>query len=561
MRALPLLVLCSCTIIFNPDKAKTKGCPDSPAGCPALSNATASCADTSCQYSCVEHFVDGNADLQKAGSDGCELDCTSGQAPQNPASLTAVVGAASGQVDWSFPISATGVAKYKLCVAPPGAAEVCVNVDAASCTGGTCTQSTTGHADNVRVTGRVVSVDSCGREGTIPNLPTVSTTPLDTNDPSKWTHDPSCANSTYDVVGGQLSLDQQNNFCTSSLVTGDDQWADFTLDGDLRYGPSSGNAVGGLALHVSGTGFRMGAMVGQEVSGGSFMTSLTRRLQSNGGDQPVASSMHGATPMGTTHLRVIAHQGVISLLEGPNVSSLQEVLRFPDGLQKPGRVGIASLNQGRIEVTNFRVSTTSDLPPLGPTSAVLDFSDGGPPPFAKVTGTNVWFEACPPFDAGTGCDGGCLPASGSKCMHVQQPALGGNYLSFDLPIGLDVNTPWSVSLKFAVNPDAGATVYPQAIKSEQGTMLEAAAFNGWAANISGMGEDYGKVVAVGQWHDALWRFDPDAGTFDFRFDDTPVTLSSHLFPPANWSPHLGWFTLGAGSANNEFVTDVKVSQP
>jgi len=484
VRALLLLLLCSCTILFDPSKAKTKGCPDSPAGCPALSNATAACADTSCQYSCVEHFIDGNSDLQKPGSDGCELDCTGGQAPQNPASLTAVVGAASGQVDWSFPISATGVAKYKLCVAPPGGADVCVNVDAASCSGGTCTQTTTGHADNVRVTGRVVGVDSCGREGTIPNLPTVSTTPLDTSDSTKWTLDPSCANSTYDAVGGQLSLEQPMDTCTASLVAGDDQWTDCTIDADIKYGVTAGKISGGLAIHVSGTGYRMGAFAPAETTDGTVFSSLTRRLQSSMSDAFVASSIHGASQTALTHLRLVSHQGLISLSEGPNAGSLTEVLRFPDPQQKPGRLGIAGFASGRFEITNFRVSTASDLPATGPTSLALDFADGGPGPLTRPAGANLSYGACPAFAASAGCDGGCEPAASARCVHVQHGLLDGTSLSFDLPRGIDVTGPWSISMKMALTPDAGS-LYPQLLKSQQGTLLEAG-FTGWAGPISGL---------------------------------------------------------------------------
>jgi len=69
------------------------------------------------------------------------------------------------------------------------------------------------------------------------------------------------------------------------------------------------------------------------------------------------------------------------------------------------------------------------------------------------------------------------------------------------------------------------------------------------------------VLAPGVWHDATWRFDPDGGTFAFTLDDADATPAMHPFPPSGWSPHLGAFTMFAGSTNDAYVTELKVSQP
>ncbi len=558
--AVGLVALAGCSVLFDPGKAAPKKCPGSAAQCPALPNATASCADAVCQYSCADHFVDANGDLSQASSDGCELDCTSGQPPENPAELVATVGAAAGEVDWSFPTSASAVPKYKLCVTPPGGAEVCVNVDPATrCAMGTCQQSTTGHVDNLRVTGRVVAVDTCGREGAAASAPAVSATPLDTSDPTKWTHDPGCVMSSYGAVGGQLSLEQTGDTCASSLVAGDEQWSDFTLDGDLKFGVVGNNIAGGMALFVNGSGYRMGALSAPDTAQNGQLSALTRRLPASNADVWVATSVHGASRTGTTHLRVISHQGVISWLEGPDASSLTELIRFPEG-PRLGKLGIAAAGTGRVEVTNFRVTTTSALPPLGATSSSFDFASGGPPPGTHTLGSNLTYGACPAFSPGPTCDGGCLPNPGSMCAHVQRIVLDYTSLSFDLPTGVDVTAPWRLSLKVAMTPDAG-NFAPNVLWTTSGGLLESAPFGNWTQPVAGLGQTYGTVLDPGLWHDAAWRFDPDGGRVDVTLDDTPVALGSQVFPPQNWSSFLGAFTLFHAGLEDAYVTDVQISQP
>ena len=101
---------------------------------------------------------------------------------------------------------------------------------------------------------------------------------------------------------------------------------------------------------------------------------------------------------------------------------------------------------GRFEITNFRVSTASDLPATGPTSLALDFADGGPGPLTRPAGANLSYGACPAFAASSGCDGGCEPAASARCVHVQHGLLDGTSLSFDLPRGIDVTGRWSISI-------------------------------------------------------------------------------------------------------------------
>jgi hypothetical protein len=177
---------------------------------------------------------------------------------------------------------------------------------------------------------------------------------------------------------------------------------------------------------------------------------------------------------------------------------------------------------------------------------------------------NLSYGPCPGWPAAATCDGGCLPNAGSQCVRVQEPFLSGTALSFDLPVGIDTTEPYSVAVKYAHQPDAGNGVYPSILQSQAGGLL-AGDLGGWGGTVRGLTVDYGVVMSAGEWHDARWRFDPDAGTFEVTLDDQRLTLANHAFPPGTgnnqWSPHLGALYLFAGSTNDAYVTDVQVSQP
>ena len=253
------ILLSGCSIVFNPDKAPSVLCPTSPASCPAVTHAIAGCSDADCKYSCADNFVDADGDLTATSTNGCELDCGVGSAPENPESLTAKVGSRAGTIEWSFP-DVFGVARYRFCTSLVGALDSCDPVP--ECAMGTCTVTTTGHPDNARVSGKVLSIDTCGREGTMPTAATISATPLDLSSPGGWTLEKSCAGSTSSVLGGQLAIENPMGTCTSSLVAGDELWGDFTIDADLRYsGTPTDSISGGIALLSNGTGHRMGAVV------------------------------------------------------------------------------------------------------------------------------------------------------------------------------------------------------------------------------------------------------------------------------------------------------------
>ncbi len=553
-----LLALAGCSLLFDPSKAPPRGCPATAAACPALPNATAACADDVCAYSCDQDYVDANGDLQQGTSDGCEQTCAQGAAPENPAALVATVGAAAGEVEWTFPASPSAVTRYALCTAATGGSEVCLALEPpGACAAGICRATTTGHPDNVRVTGRVTSADVCGRSGSAATAPTVGATPLDTSTPARWTHEKSCPAGLFDAVGGKLVLEQPALGCASTLVAGDELWGDFTIDADLAWSPTGGQGIaGGLALHVNGTGHRLMAVSFPETANVDEVSQLRQRL--SGAEKAVAASIRGGTFGSTTHLRVVSRQGVVSWLEGPSAASLTEIVRWPDSQRRTGRVGIAAWGNGRIEVTNFRVSTAGALPARGDTALSVDLSGGSLPPQTRPrVPVAVALEPCPALPAAPGCDGGCVPAGGSRCVHLARGGLLYPSFLFDLPAGIDVRAPWHLSMRFALAPDAGSS-FPSVMASTQGGLMGAGT---WAAPAGGLGQSYGKVLQLGAWHGARWRFDPDGGTVALTLDDAPVALPAPAFPPAGWSAHLGAFTVGGGFLLDGWVTDVEVAQP
>lgn len=146
-----------------------------------------------------------------------------------------------------------------------------------------------------------------------------------------------------------------------------------------------------------------------------------------------------------------------------------------------------------------------------------------------------------------------------KILKPEFAAQGFTFPNFvvDLPVGVDVRAPYSLSLRFAVAP-AGGGSFPTPVSSTQGALLAA---NTWFNETRGLGQDYGALLEPGSWHDAAWRFDPDAGTFAVSLDDQAVTLPSASFPPTGWSAHLGAFGFGEGFAADIYVTDLRIAQP
>jgi hypothetical protein len=232
---------------------------------------------------------------------------------------------------------------------------------------------------------------------------------------------------------------------------------------------------------------------------------------------------------------------------------------------------LATLNgSGQAQFRNFRVSTRAAFPaPAGPTSASYNFASGQFPPRWKAEQSvprPPTVKPCPAFGEAVGCDGGCAPAVGSNCVQVSHQLNVGGTALFDLPLGIDVTRPWSMSARVAAG-DAGFS-NAQLVSTMFGGLLDLEGNR--AAPLRNAGQPMGFPMELAAWHRAEWVFtphSPDGGVGDIAlsFDGRPAFVTPR---PQGWDRHPGRLQLG-GAAIFSFnladfdawVTDINVSQP
>lgn len=479
--------------------------------------------------------------------------------PPAPARLVATVGAKGGRIDWAWPAVAEATA-YRFCTSVPGGAEQCRDLDATTtCVSDACSTFDEGLTDGVRVTGSVRALDDCDQvsSGT---APTASATPIDTSNAAGWTLErgAGCATATSSVLGDTLALELTNQglqVCTATLVSGDELWGDFTLEGVMRFSALANRSIaGGFAVHVNSAGYRLAAVAAPDDLVAARRSQFYRRK--DGKEATVATSIAAASATGTTYLRLVSKGGVLSFQLGPSREALREILRVPEG-PHAGRIGIGGGGQGRFELSQLRVSTDAVLPEAGPASRHLDFADGGyPSETLPLTPEALTVGACPGYTAGCAS---CAPPPGSLCARcIRGPGLKFPTVAFDLPTGIDVRQSWRLSTRFAITPDAGAGSFPVVLSTPRNGMLGA---NTWDQPTGGLGQTYGPVLAPGTWHTAEWSFDADGGRMGVTLDGTPVTLPNPAFPLPDDAPHLGSFAWCDGLLNDLVLHELTVSQP
>src|SRR5437879_1357030 len=95
-RALALAALAlgcaGCSLLYDPAKAPLPRCPVGPDACPAVPNAVAACAGSTCQYSCASGFADFDGNLAAVGSNGCEVSCSALEPLPIPSGVAATAG-------------------------------------------------------------------------------------------------------------------------------------------------------------------------------------------------------------------------------------------------------------------------------------------------------------------------------------------------------------------------------------------------------------------------------------------------------------------------------------
>lgn len=479
--------------------------------------------------------------------------------PPSPARLVATVGAKGGRIDWAWP-KVTEATAYRFCTSVPGGAEQCRDLDATqTCVGDACATFDENVADSVRVTGSVRGLDDCAQVSAGAGA-TTSATPLDTSSAAGWTLERSagCATATSSVLGDTLALELTNQglqVCVATLVSGDELWGDFTLEGVMRFSALTNRSIaGGLAVHVNAAGYRLAAAAAPDDLVAPRRSQFFRRK--DGKDTTIATSIAAASATGTTFLRLVSKGGVLSFQLGPSREALKEIMRVYEG-PHVGRIGIGGGGQGRFELSQLRVSTEAVLPEGGPVARRLDFSDGGyPADTLALVPEGLTIGPCPGY--ASACPG-CAPPAGALCARCVRPVPILQYptLAFDLPTGIDVRQPWRMSTRFAITPDAGAGSFPVVLSTPRNGMLGA---NTWDQPTGGLGQTYGRVLAPGTWHTAELAFDADAGRFGVTLDGQPVTLANPGFP-LDEAPHLGSFTWCDGLVNDLVLHELSVSQP
>lgn len=481
--------------------------------------------------------------------------------PENPQALVATVGAKGGQIAWRWPKVAEATA-YRFCTSVPGGTEQCRDLDAVdACAGDVCAAVDDGLTDSVRVTGTVRALDDCGQVGTTAAA-SASATPIDTSSAAGWVLErgTGCATATQSVLGDTIALELTNQGlqnCTATLVTGDELWGDFTLEGELRFSALANRTIaGGFSLFVNSSGYRLAAVVAPDDQVGARRTQLYRRK--DGKDSSIATSIAAASATGTTFLRLVSKGGVLSFQLGPSRESTREVLRVPEG-PRTGRIGVGGGGQGRFEISKLRVSTEAVLPDGGATARLLDFADGGYPADTLVLAPEaLTVGPCPAYPAAAGCPT-CAPPGGARCGRcVRGPGFKFPSVAFDLPTGIDARQAWRLSTRFAIAPDAGAGSFPVVVNTPRNSMLGTTA---WDQPVGGLEQTYNRVLAPGVWHTADWTFEPDAGRWGIALDGQPVTLASPAFPISDGLLHLGSFTWCNGLVTDVVLHELTVSQP
>ena len=560
MRFFVFFALTGCSLIFDPARVASSGCPATPDRCSAPDNARAICADTTCSFECLEGFRDADG----VQGNGCEATCTP---LTNPTSLIVTSRPDGTSLDWTFSTVANAKA-YRLCTSVSAGTPTCVTIDPASCSASTCSTQTTGHPTKVQVFGQVQALNAC--DALSPEAMAARSTGFTqrTSDLTSWSSESSCM--PMPSVSGDVLAVEQSALCNGFAVFADEQWRSGTFEVELRpAGVLGPNAMGGLVFS-SGTR-RVGVLAGAQTAPVQEGTTLLRESRSNGLWQFLATSSAMLVPDQWNRLRVVVKGELWSVSVARPNEPMREVLRYHDSAStnaawRPGlHVLTPGLLAGRMEFRNLTTSSADDLPPTGPSSASWTFSTSGAQPPVRPTGNagaQLRYEPCPAFPAATACTAQtmCLPASGGTCARVSKGALSGGTLAFELPTGLDTRQPWNLRFRFAPAADGGFSPGATLAFSSQGKLLESE--NALDGGVRGLGGRWGQPLFADTWNVVDYRFDPTAMTWSARLNGLLAMPASARFPPAGWDKHVGAVVIGGKDFDSVelWLSDLSISQ-
>ncbi len=547
--AMLLVVLSSCSVLFDPTKVPLSGCPTTAERCSTPANARAICQASACAFECFEGFrdADGVADT------GCEASCAVLAAPAS-LNVTSVTDGTS--LSWAFSAVANA-ASYRLCTGVAAGTPTCVTVAPSDCTDGTCRAQTSGHPSKAQISGQVQAVNGCQAASSETRATgfTVRTTDL-----LSWTSDSNCMPMAT-ASGDVLSIEQQP-FCLGTASIGDQTWRSGTFEVELRPAGSLGaNILAGLVFS-SGTR-REGVLLGPETAGINEGGTVLREANNSVFWRWQATSGAVLSPDVWNTVRVVLRDRLWSISVGRSPETLREVIRYHDdgNTQDGWRLGLHALTpalivlSGRMEFRNLTVSTSAELPATGPTSRAWSFTTSGTlPPVRARGGSTLRYEPCPAFPAATACTSntGCTP-NGGTCARL---TTGQSSLTFDLPTGLDTQRAWNLRFRFAGAADGG--FFNGTIASgASGTLLEPE--NAWDGGVRGLGGRWGLTVRADEWNLVDFRFEPRDGGMSARLNGVAASMSG-AFPPFLWDKHVGAIRVGGGGPIDLWLSDLSIDQ-
>jgi hypothetical protein len=568
--------LCSCSVLFDPGKVDSgqPNCPLSTASCPTRENADVACDNETCVYSCKDGFSDRNLDLNDATSNGCEVSCANDPGTVNPPFAIANVGL-SGEAIIAWPPSNPSADVYKVCTTLPSG-EKCEDVPALlSCnSNGACTTTVTGLPDNQRVTTTVRAGSFCKGLASTPPPPVVSYTSINGTTRFGFDIDGACGATISDTGNGVMSVSQGGGLfgCLTVFSISDNQWSDGSVEVELNIA-SSGASPTAVGVAIQTDQMTSYAVAGATtLQGEGLCTTLPYRTGPGLNETHLTNT--GSIFCGEagkwTHLKLVGSQGVFSLWAATEGQTLKELTRWPSPVAgasgKKGRPALffysGPLTQGTALLRNFRVSTDSALTPNpGPSSVTYNFAGTLPPEWKlqkSGAATDPSVATCPTLASASGCQilNGCAPASGASCLRLQHAASAGGFAAIDLPLGIDVSKPWSVSMHVANQAVAANSL--SLIRSIHGHVLDVVGADTQPLRV--MTVPIAATFENNKWHHAALNFDPDGGTVLTLDGTTPVTVQR----PPDWDRHPGFLVFGKPDSNasyNVFITDLTISQP
>jgi hypothetical protein len=483
--------------------------------------------------------------------------------------------------EWPAMPRDSGIGGYRVCIgADPNVTGPCRSLAPDRCDAGLCAVTfdgpDAGLKYNTRVFAKLFGLDACNDPSDPGAAPLVSLTPVNGNflDKQGMTLLAACDAGVLVDGGGVLTLTEVDNVnsCISAIGVGDDLWRSSTLDVEVR---TYGAALAGVAERVpvfNDPASQRVAVLLTPNTDSADAVAVSQRIPP-GPDVAVATSVTTVPDGVWRALRVTAVDAGVSVSLGDVGMPPAEILRWTDPSPVAGSFGLALVGFGfgnvnvKADFRNLRIRTSATLPTGGPTSASWTFS--GTTGLNGVRRSNATPMTCPTYPAATGCASAsmCQPNPGSLCLELNPGFLRGSFASVDMPIGIDPAKPWHV--KFKVGVPLAAAVADAAFLRTTTAPTDATGLNTFggfalldvhgdlATPLRAFQSDAVGTLSKEHWNLVELDVDPGHGMYTATLNGM-----SHAggYPPL-LGAHLGALELGGGGAFDAFYTDLEIAQP